>query len=326
MLHRRVGVHDEGYVVDGDAARGDVRGHQGADAARVESVQVAGAGVLAEVAVQVDGGHAQADQLLGELLRAVLRAREHDDVARRCRELGQHLCAVIAGDAQHVVRHRADGGVRRVGLVGDGVGQELTHQRRDARVEGGGEQHPLAALGRRLKDAAHAGEESHVGHVVGLVDDGDLDGAEVDEPLFHEVQQATRARDEDVDAAGKGLCLRVLPHAAEDDGGGEARGALEGDEGLVDLGGQLAGRGEHESARPLRLAARGALAQSCDERQEEGVGLARAGAPAAEDVASGHGVGQRRGLDGGGGGDAPLLKRGDEGRGHAEAGEIVGQK
>ena len=54
VLDRRVGVDDQRHVVDVDAAGGDVGGDEGARLAGVERVQVAGAGVLGEVAVQLD--------------------------------------------------------------------------------------------------------------------------------------------------------------------------------------------------------------------------------------------------------------------------------
>ena len=109
---------------------------------------------------------------------------------------------------------------------------------------------------------------------------------------------------EDVDAGAQGLDLRVLADAAEDGAGAQAGGRGERREGRVDLGDQLAGRGEDQRARALRRTAGAGGVQPGDDRQQERVGLAGAGAAAAEHVASGEGVGQRRCLDGGGGGDA----------------------
>ena len=45
------------------------------------------------------------------------------------------------------------------------------------------------------------GQEAEVGHVVGLVDDGDLDGVEAHVALTHQVFEAAGAGDDDVDAA-----------------------------------------------------------------------------------------------------------------------------
>ena len=44
------------------------------------------------------------------------------------------------------------------------------------------------------------GQEAEVGHVVGLVEHGDLDGVEVHVALLHEVFEAAGAGDDDVDA------------------------------------------------------------------------------------------------------------------------------
>src|SRR4029079_10312998 len=52
VLGGRVRGHDQGHVVDVDAAGGDVGRHQSGGLAGVEGVEVAGAGALAEVAVQ----------------------------------------------------------------------------------------------------------------------------------------------------------------------------------------------------------------------------------------------------------------------------------
>ena len=58
----------------------------------------------------------------------------------------------------------------------------------------------MAACGRGGEDAGDAGQEPEVGHVVGLVDDGDLDRVEADDPLLHQVFQPAGAGHDDVDA------------------------------------------------------------------------------------------------------------------------------
>ena len=83
-----------------------------------------------------------------------------------------------------------------------------------------------------------------------------------------------------------------------------------------------------------RIRARGAVGagraaggdEAGDQRQQERVGLAGAGAAAAEDVAPGQRVGQRRGLDGGGLGDAAGREDADQLGGDAELGEAVGRR
>ena len=192
----------------------------------------------------------------------------------------------------------------------------------DRAVERRREEQALAVAGRLLHDPAHAGEEAEVGHVVGLVEDRDLDAVEDDVALLHEVLEAAGAGDDDVDAAPEALDLRVLADAAEDRLRVEAERLGERRHRGVDLRGELAGRGEDEGARAAGQAAPARLRQARQERQQEGVRLARAGAATAEHVATGERVGQRRRLDRGRGGDAEAVEDRDEVGGHAEKGEV----
>ena len=47
---------------------------------------------------------------------------------------------------------------------------------------------------REVEDAPDVGQEAHVGHAVGFVDDHDLDGVEPDAAPLDEVTQTTRDR------------------------------------------------------------------------------------------------------------------------------------
>ncbi len=106
VLDRRVGVDDQRHVVDVDAAGGDVGGDQGRGLAGVEGRHVAGAGALAEVAVQLDGGNAALVELAGERLGTVLGPGEDHRAAGGAGEVDQHRDPVLAADVQHVVVHR----------------------------------------------------------------------------------------------------------------------------------------------------------------------------------------------------------------------------
>ena len=90
--------------------------------------------------------------------------------------------------------------------------------------------------------------------MVGLVEHGDLDGAEVAVALADEVLEPAGAGQHDVDAAAQPLHLRVLADAAEDGAGGQPRGRGQRGEGLLDLADQLAGRREDQGARPAGAA------------------------------------------------------------------------
>ena len=114
-------------------------------------------------------------------------------------------------------------------------------------------------------DLLDVGQEAHVEHPVGLVEDEDLDLAEVGDLLADEVEQAARRRDEDLDAAAQGLDLGVHRDPAVDDGRAQRDGPAVGPDALVDLHRELAGRDEDQHAD--RVAG----------RREAGVGVAAAG-------------------------------------------------
>src|SRR5690606_38081242 len=322
VLGRRVHVHDQLDVVDVDAACGDVRRDEHLDRARGERLEVTLARALAEVAVQVDGGHARGRELLGELLRLVLGAHEqHAATGARGELVHDLLLRVRVAHREDVVRHlrgRGRGVVHRVAhRVAEVALDELVH----AVVERRGEQHALPVLRGLVHDALHAGQEPEVGHVVRLVEHGDLDAVEREQALVEEVLEAAGARDDDVPALVERRDLARLRDAAEDRRRHEAEGLRDRLHGGVDLVGELARRAQHEGARPARVARRLGPRQARDGRQREREGLAGAGAAAAQDVAALERVGQRGGLDGEGGVDPLARELAHDGGGQAEIGK-----
>ena len=198
--------------------------------------------------MQLDGGDAGGVELLRELLGAVLGAREHH-TAPGCRgEVEQHRpggpswltlstwCAIVetgdcAESAWCVTGLDMNFLVTSTSTPASSVAEKSSR---------------WVPFGVFLEDAAHRGQEPEVGHVVGLVEDGDLDAAKVQVTLGDEVLQATGARDDDVDASPEPGDLGVLADAAEHGDRVEAAGCGEGGESGVDLGHQLTGRREDQ--------------------------------------------------------------------------------
>jgi hypothetical protein len=85
------------------------------------------------------------------------------------------------------------------------------NERVDRAVERRREQQRLTGLRRGVEQALHHGQEAHVGHAVGFVDDHDLDRVEADLAALHEVGEAARARDEHVDAAAEAFSCAPKP-------------------------------------------------------------------------------------------------------------------
>ena len=83
--------------------------------------------------------------------------------------------------------------------------------------ERGREEQVLPLLRQHREDAADVADEAHVEHLVGLVEDEDLDVAQVDRLLLHVVEEAPWCRDEDVDPASERVDLRVDADAAVDE-------------------------------------------------------------------------------------------------------------
>ncbi len=234
----------------------------------------------------------------------------------------QHLVGVARGQQVHQQVALA-GRVHRMGPVHDGLGDgvlrghldqaRLAHvldrQRLDAVLEGRREQERLALLRHPRQDPAHRRQEAHVEHPIGLVEHEHLDRVELGVATFHVVEQASRAGDQDVDAAPQVLDLGLHSRAAEDRGDVQPQVAAVVLDAFRDLHGELAGRHQHQGARLARALGRGFLRQPLQQRQAEGGRLAGAGLGGAQHVVAGQHQRDRLGLDRGGNGVAARFER-----------------
>src|SRR5262249_7643586 len=107
----------------------------------------------------------------------------------------------------------------------------------------------LAGEGQELADALDVGDEAHVEHAVGFIDDQHLDAGEQELAAFEVIEEATRRGDDDIGAAVDLGGLVVEGDAADQEGYREPVMLPEALEGLLDLCGELAGRLEYERAR-----------------------------------------------------------------------------
>src|SRR6201999_2820892 len=140
----RVHAHHQLHVVDVHTAGSDVGSHQHAGLARGERGQVAVAGRLREVAVQVNGWHPGVGELASQLPGLVFGAHEQNSTTgARSQAVHQFRLRAGAGDMEDVVGHLRDRGVGLVDGVHDVVAQEPLDQLVDPVVQGGGEQQSL---------------------------------------------------------------------------------------------------------------------------------------------------------------------------------------
>ena len=311
----RIEVEDRRHVVDVDAPCGHVGGDEGVDLAVDEVGQRSRALGLATAAVDGGGADAGLVELTGQAVRTVAGSAEHDGGPGRADRLGEHAGALCPWDLPEEVSGGGDVGGVLADLVVDGVALVVAGEFGDVTVEGRREQQGLAIGGRLLEQPTDCGHEAHVGHAVSLVEDDVVDGAEVDETLLDEVLEAARAGHEDVDAFAERSDLGPVADASVDDADADLAG--EAADLLMDLLGQLAGRGQDQRPGHLRF---GPLDVDGD-RDAEGERLAGAGGSPSTHISAGEGVGDGGGLDGEGLGDAIAGERPADGVGDAQLGE-----
>ena len=149
---------------------------------------------------------------------------------------------------------------------------------------------------RQLRaDFLDVGDEAHVEHAVGFVDDQQVAAVEHDLAAAEQVHQPARRGDQHVDALFERLHLVAHLHAADQQRHRERVIFAVFLEILGDLHRQLAGRLEDQRARHPRAAA--ALVQDVDHRQHEAGGLAGAGLGDADEVLAHQHRRDRRALD-----------------------------
>ncbi len=143
---------------------------------------------------------------------------------------------------------------------------------------------------------------------------------EVGVALLDEVGEPARRGDDDLDAAAQRLGLLRVGHATDDGLHAQAHAC-----GRAARARRSPGRRARGSGRGRRRSGRRGWARAAGEpgehREAEGEGLAGARTAAAEDVATGEGVGDRGGLDRERLGDAGAGQRGDERLREAELAE-----
>ena len=163
-----------------------------------------------------------------------------------------------------------------------------------------GEEQRLPRERHQLADAFDVGNEAHVEHAVGFVDDQQFNAGEQQPAALGMVEQPAGGSDQDVDAARQFEVLVAERDAADQQRDVEFLAGAVFVELFLDLGCEFAGRLHDEGARHAGPGA--ALFQHGEHRKDEGGGLAGAGLGDAEDVAAGQDVGDRLFLNGGRGG------------------------
>ena len=163
-----------------------------------------------------------------------------------------------------------------------GVVQKRAYAFLDLIVDGGREQKRLAVFGRGGDDFFHLGPKAHIEHAVGFVKHEHFDIREAHRFALHEVDEAARCGNKDVDPVFELLDLRVERKAAHDGEDAMVRGGCDGAAHLADLVGELARGAYDEHERPLAALDAAELVHG---GQRERGGFARSRFSCSDDVA-----------------------------------------
>jgi hypothetical protein len=243
----------------------------------------------------------------------------------------------------------------RVDGVHLGIVEESVHQGINTMVKRRGEEHTLSIGGNLIQQTLNGRQKAHVGHLIRLIEHGDLDILQSQQSLPEQILKTSRACDDDIRTCTQGVDLPVLSHAAVDGGGAQSACGSQWFNDLIDLVRQLAGGSEDEGTRAWQwatgtpatpvvaaLASSGVVfpavsdefmfvildftihrgralsAQACDQRDGECQGLSRTGFPASENIPTGKGVRDCVHLDGESGAFPIGGERSDEDMGYTQ--------
>ena len=117
MLHGRIGVDHERYVIDVNSARCNI----GSDHGRCRSVgecrKISRADILRKISVHLDRNNSVGVQLTRELLGAMLRTSENNCATRCGGKIDDDGKSIIIRYVQHMVGHGVDRRLFRIDAV-----------------------------------------------------------------------------------------------------------------------------------------------------------------------------------------------------------------
>ncbi len=194
---------------------------------------------LALAAVAVDPGDVEPRHahLPGNAVRAPLRPHEH--------EHGHHVLPAekpdqeggleVRGDRERLMPDRRRRPLGRRHGDPDRGAHDRPGEQHDLLGNRRGEEEGLAIPRQDVDDPPDVGQEPHVEHPVGLVEDENPQRPEVHVPAGHVVEQPSGGRDDDVDPASESVFLRRHPDAAVHRVGVEPRPLRKAAERRLDL-------------------------------------------------------------------------------------------
>lgn len=285
-------IHDQGDVFDIDTAGGDIGGDEDGGLAAAEFIEGALSGILCFIAVDGLGAEAGMGEVAGEPVGTLFGAAKDQG------ELASILVALIGEEGLEesglvIALEEAEPVVDLIGglpggLDADfgGVVKDFAGQLCRMAGESGGEKEGLALSWQFGDNGADIGQEAHIEHAIGLIEDEVFDLIETQFALAEEVEEATWGGDEDIKAFAESFDLWMKADAAVD---GTDAGVLILSifpEAGGDLAGEFAGGGEDKDAKSFGDRFGGIFLEPLENGQGKGCCFAGTRLGASEHVAT----------------------------------------
>src|SRR5262245_8383060 len=155
--------------------------------------------------------------------------------------------------SMNAMPHRCSRAIRSRRLYLRCIDHEFDRQRADRFGKCSGEEQRLAPFRQRREDPLQSRQKPHVHHAIGFVKCQDLNRRQVYMPLFHMIDEPSRSRNNNVDAAFQSVDLRLHSHAPENCHAANSRFAAECHQGIIHLEREFACRRQHQRLRLPRL-------------------------------------------------------------------------
>jgi hypothetical protein len=256
VLLWRINMKHQCNIVNVNSSSGNVSGYQHTNLASREASQVLCANRLRQVSMQFHGGNATFGQATSQVLGTVLGTGEGHSFAFAGNELANDFGLLATCDGENMVSH--DRHIRIIGIncVSNRVLQVFADDLVHTLVQRRREQQSLTTLRGQFQEALNRRQESKVCHVVGFVQNGDLNEIQFALTVFNQVFQAPRARDDDVHSVAEGVDLRSIAHTAVHRGNAHAYGLGQRRNHVSNLLCKFTRGEQNQSARRVLLARR----------------------------------------------------------------------
>ena len=270
-----------------DPARRHIGGDKDAEFTLLETAKHLLADILAHVAVKGVGANPLVRQPGRQLVRAKPCAHENQGLfARHPVELAEKNVTLVGIAYQHgTLADGVDGFTGAFGLDRHRIGQEGLGKAFHLVRHRGREEHRLTRRRQRLENAPDGRQETQIDHLVALVEDEMLDVVEIDLAAGHQILEASRGRDKNVDTLFQRTELVVIPFAADDGQIAHLQTAGKRLDAVRHLVGKFARRHKHKDAGAPWRACLAFLEKTVEQRQKIGGRLAGSGLRKANQVA-----------------------------------------